>query len=165
MSKAKTDPTQFERLAFEAELREHPGDKTASEAYWDWLQDHGHTRWGAWLIVARAIREGLDCRRLERCNRAMIMCPDWRSQLDRLLRRRFRLGRFMDSKIKIEMGPCVLRWENTAGIWRTWDGELTHAPEDPRFHPAGLSYQATEITFFVPLQWVMGNCPPPDSIV
>lgn len=51
---------QFEKLAWECEIRAKPGDKNQSLAFTDWLVDRGFTLMGAKRHVTMLVREGTE---------------------------------------------------------------------------------------------------------
>jgi len=56
----------FERIAFEAQLREHPGDTVARDAFVDWLADNGYTIIGAKRVAYAVVRIETERRQLKR---------------------------------------------------------------------------------------------------
>jgi len=65
MSK-RTETTNFERIALESSLREHPGEETARLAFTDWLIENGYSPNGARREAIRVVREAMEERQRER---------------------------------------------------------------------------------------------------
>ena len=56
----------FDTIALESSIREHPADRTAQGAYYDALQEAGHSAIRAKAIVRRVVREATEARQCER---------------------------------------------------------------------------------------------------
>jgi uncharacterized protein (TIGR02996 family) len=84
----KTSTANFERLAFEAAIKEHPGEQTHQVAFVDWLTDHGYTEIGARRHVTRMVREVVEARQVKQVEeiRRMGRAP-WRQLRSRIVRR------------------------------------------------------------------------------
>jgi len=57
---------QFEHVCFEAEIGEHPGERTTQLAFIDWLCENGYTLTGAKRFVTRLVRVATERKLIEK---------------------------------------------------------------------------------------------------
>ena len=77
---------RFERLAFECQLREHPGDDTAALVFTDWLCEHGYKLLGAKRLVSKLRREAMEEKQRERIEKLMDADGEFSTRLRRWVR-------------------------------------------------------------------------------
>lgn len=159
MALQKNTRVIFERIALEAVLREHPGDRVAADALIDWLQEHGATRMTAGRLVTRVVREATEAMRIRRV--LVKLSEDSHHSRHLLGRIRQRLRLTAEVVVMFRVSPGWATPEITAdnGEFRNAAGVAVSEFELAAGNGLGWTWHVTRVMVAVGAAWVEAGCP------
>lgn len=150
---------QFERIAFESALREHPGCVASKCAYVDWLCENGYQLAGAKRIAAKVIREEIERRQVEHVRCLIQMNFQMRRRVQYLAQRACNTVFLTTPEIIIIRGPLCPTWVRDGGYYRDLYGNQweTLNPTDVMALAARWVPLVEKITFGA--SWIVSKLP------
>lgn len=153
--------TNFERLALESAIREHPGDRLAQDVLRDWLREHGACEAVARRLVIQITREATQEWRVEKVQRAMVFQPAWTRTLHAALRARCSFPRTADLRVELLKRAEFPTWAPDRYYYAGPDGQRIENPADYIAADLAWTFVIQAVAVMVGAQWITQHCPPP----
>ena len=144
----------FERIAFESELREHPGCTTAAAAMTDWLIEHGYRPLGARREVIRIVREATQDAQRRRVERWLTGDGVGAMAMRHAIRHEMRAWVLPSNVIEVVCGGASPTIVGDVAYWRGTRGERYNAAEHAIMGDVEMYYQPGRERIAVGAAWV-----------